>query len=178
MINWATAISCERCGSSWNNSRVASYAREPFSETGYPLGHLANETKEGETIKPCIHCGRQMGLKKWDSWNGFLVECPNCGGLHGKHWKIRPIVFASILFNAFSFLFIMRPRNAVIALAGFAVFGVVGNYVLETGKAPDLLEVFGVIVFAIGPLLINGIVFVKHEHDLDNSAPPTQSLHR
>ena len=159
-----------------NNSGGISPARPSIAGTRYPQGHPPRDAKEGETIKPCIHCGSELALRKWDSRNGFLVQCPHCGGLHGKRWNIRRVLFASFLFNAFSFLFTMRPRNALLALLGFVVFAVVGDYLLDSDKIPDILEIVGVLVFILGPMLINAIVLIKHEHDLDNSAPPTQVL--
>jgi hypothetical protein len=159
-----------------NNSGGISPARPSFAGTRYPRGRLPHDAKQGETIRPCLHCGKELALKKWDSWNGFLVQCPHCGGLHGKRWRIRRVLFASFLFNAFSFLFTMRPRNASLWLSGFVVFAVVGNYLLDSDKIPDMLEIVGVLVLILGPMLINGIVLIRHERDLDNSAPPTQVL--
>ena len=70
----------------------------------------------------------------------------------------------------------MRLQNAVISISGFVVVGIVGNYLLTNGTIPDMFEMLGVIVFFLGPLLINGVVYVKHERDLDDSAPPKQAL--
>ena len=52
----------------------------------------------------------------------------------------------------------------------------VGNYLLDSEKIPDILEIVGVLVLILGPMLINAIVLIRHERDLDNSAPPTQVL--
>ena len=70
----------------------------------------------------------------------------------------------------------MRPAKAVPAVIAFIVFAIAGNYLIESNKIPDLLEIAGVIIFILGPMLINAVVLIKHERDLDNSAPPTQSL--
>ena len=145
-------------------------ARPTLSDSTYPRAHLPQEAKQGETIQPCLHCGKNLALTKWDSWNGFLVQCPHCGGLHGKRWNIRRVLLASFVFNAFSFLFTMRPAKALLALTGFIVFAVVGNFVIDNETIPDLLEIAGAIIFILGPMLINAIVLIKHERDLDNSA--------
>ena len=142
----------------------------------YPKGALPNQAKQGEIIKPCFHCGKELALKKWHSWNGFLVECPHCHGLHGKRWNIRRVLLASFLFSAFSFLFTMRPRNAVLILLGFIVAAFIGNYILD--RLPDLLQIVIVIVFIFSPMLVNAIILMKHERDLDNSAPPRQAFNK
>lgn len=79
-------------------------------------------------------------------------------------------MLASFLFSAFSFLFTMRPRNAVLSILGFIVAAFIGNYILDT--LPDLLQIVIVIVFIFSPMLVNAIILMKHERDLDNSAPP------
>jgi len=61
----------------------------------------------------------------------------------------------------------MRPLKAVIALTGFIVFGVVGNFLVDSEKIPDLLEIMGAAIFLLGPMLINAIVLIKHERDID-----------
>jgi hypothetical protein len=138
--------------------------------SGYPRGHLPHEAKQGEITKPCLHCGKELALRKWDSWNGFLVQCPHCGGLHSKHWGIRRILFASFLFNAFSFLFTMRPMNSVYAMAAVIVFVVAGQFLFDNERIPDIFEVALAAIFILGPMVINAISLIKHERDLDNSA--------
>src|SRR5882672_3537621 len=158
MVNFSTATSCKRCGTALNNSGAASPAPHVISDTSYSRAYLPHDATAGGIIKPCIHCGKELGLNKWDSWNGFLVQCPHCGGLHGKRWNIRRVLLASFLFNAFSFLFTMRLRNALISLSGFIVLVAVGNYLLDNDKTPFLLEIFAGIVFILGPMIINAIV--------------------
>src|SRR5215212_9563658 len=131
LVNWSTASSCKRCGASLNGSGSVSQPRQSFSDTGYPKGSLPNTKTDGETVAPCLHCGKQLALKKWDSWNGFLVQCPNCGGLHGKRWNIRYVLLASFVFNAISFFFTMRPAKAAIAFSVFVVLAIAGNYLLD-----------------------------------------------
>lgn len=178
MVNWSTSPSCKRCGAELTGSANDLPAPVVPVNTSYPQGRLPHQVKEGDTIKSCIHCGREVGLTKWDSWNGFLVQCPNCGGLHGKHWNIRLVLLASLLFNAFSFLFTMRLARAVPALLAFIVVVVVTNFFLDSEAIPDLVEIAIGSVILLGPMLINAIVLMKHERDLDDSAPPTRALHQ
>lgn len=176
MVSWSTSPSCKRCGEPLTGSALDPPAPVVSVDTSYPQGRLPRQVKEGDTIKSCIQCGREVGLTKWDSWNGFLVQCPNCGGLHGKHWNIRRVLLASFLFNAFSFLFTMRPAKAVPTLLAFIAAVVIGNFFVDSEAIPDLVEVAIGGVILLGPMLINAIVLIKHERDLDDSTPPIQSL--
>jgi hypothetical protein len=133
------------------------------------------QSTHGKTVKPCLHCGRNLALSRWDSWNGFLVRCPNCGGMHGKRWNIRRVLFASLIFNAASFIFTMKPRNAVITISIFLVVVFVGNYFL-LDRLPNIIQLLAVSVFLLGPAVINAAILVKHEHDIDRSVPPLRSL--
>ena len=157
-----------------NSSEFVAPSRS-LSDTSYPRAHLPHEAKPGETIQPCLHCGQKLALTKWDSWNGFLVQCPNCGGLHGKRWNIRRVLLASFVFNAFSFLFTMRAPKAWIALIPFILFALAGQFLIDAEKIPDMLEIAGGAVLLLGPMLINAIVLIKHERDLDNSASQAQA---
>ncbi|HWN09059.1 MAG TPA: hypothetical protein VNO50_07275 [Pyrinomonadaceae bacterium] len=177
MINWSTASVCKRCGTTLDVSESAAAPRPALTDSAYPRGRRAHEAKQGETIKPCKYCGKEVALTKWDSWNGFLVQCPHGGGLHGKRWNIRRVLLASFVFNAFSFLFTMRPPRALLALVVFIILAVLANYFLLDSEAiPDLLEIAVAGVLILGPMIINGIVLMVQERDLDDSAPPTQTL--
>jgi hypothetical protein len=136
----------------------------------YPKAGLPDQRSQGKILKRCLHCGKDISLKKWDSWNGFLVECPHCHGLHGKRWNIGRVLLASFLFNAFSFLFTMRPRNAVLTLVGFIVAAITGNFFLDT--FPFLVQIVVGSALLLGPMLINAVILMKHERDLDESAQP------
>ena len=176
MVNWATASVCKRCGGTLNGVQVSAASRASVDNSSYPRGRPSHEAKAGDTVKPCLHCGKDLALTKWDSWNGFLVQCPNCGGLHGKVWSIRNVLLASFVFNAFSFLFTMRPPRSVLALIGFLTLVILSNlFVLNSEVVPDMLEMVVAGVLLLGPMLINAILLVKHERDLDNSAPPIQA---
>lgn len=147
-------------------------------KTDYPKGLLPIHVKSGEVIKPCLHCGNKLGLKKWDSWNGFLVECPHCQGLHGKHWNIKYILWASLFFNAFSFLFTMRLPKGALLLLGFVLFALGGNYLLDHDQISGLVAVAGAALFIIAPVVINAVALVRHERDLERSTPPKADLLR
>jgi hypothetical protein len=140
----------------------------------YPKAVLPIDMKRGHVLKRCFHCGKDLGLKKWDNWNGFLVECPHCHGLHGKRWGIRRTVLASFLFNALSFPFLMRPRSAMPMVIAFLGAAILGNLFLD--RLSNLWQVGAVAIFMLSPMVLNGFVLVVHERDLDNSAPPRRAL--
>lgn len=173
MVNWSTASVCKRCGAAVTSSDGVAPSGQ-LSDTSYPRARVPQQAKQGDTVKPCLRCGKELALSKWDSWNNFLVQCPNCGGLHGHHWNIRRVLLASFIFNAFSFLFTMRAPQAWIVLGVFIALEV-GTYFLDSEKIPDMLELAGVSLLLLGPMLINAIVLIKHERDLDNSAAPSVS---
>jgi hypothetical protein len=127
----------------------------------------------GNVVKPCIHCRKSLTLSRWESWNGFLVRCPQCGGLHGKHWNIKRVLFASILFHELSFPFTMRPRTALIAVVSFALIGLIGNYAF-LNRADDLIGLAGASIFLLSPVVINAAILVKHEHEMDQSVTKTR----
>ena len=69
----------------------------------------------------------------------------------------------------------MRPRYAIIAVIAFITFALVGNFLI-LDQVSDLVALAGASIFMLGPVIINGVMLVKHEYDLDQSAPPLQSL--
>lgn len=163
-VSWAAeGAACKQCGA---QAGAATSRPKPSA----PARRVAAEA--GGQTRPCLHCRRSVSLSKWDDWNGFLVECPHCGGMHGKPWKIGRVLLASFVFNAFSFLFTMRPAYALPCLAGFAAAAVAGNFYLES--LPDTLQIVLAIAFLLGPMLVNAVVLVSHERGLDNSAPDAQ----
>ena len=158
MVGWASAPACKRCGAALGGPAAA-----PSQSPGAPATRArpAHAPQQGQTVKPCLHCGSEVALSRWDNWNGFLVECPHCGGLHGKHWNIRRVLFA------------MRPAKALPLLAAFVALGAAGNFfLLDNESVPDSLEMAGAIIFVFAPMLVNAAVLVTHERGIDNSAPP------
>ena len=154
-------------------------AKSPSPKSNYPQGYLPYQAKQGTAIKSCLHCGNKLGVKKWDNWNGFLVECPHCHGLHGNRqniWNIRNVLFASFMFNAISFLFTMRLRTAIPLLLGFILVGFGGNYLLDHYEIPGLTAVAGASVFLLAPMVINAIVLIRRDSALDNSTPSKAAL--
>jgi hypothetical protein len=151
-------------------------ANSHSSRSNYPRGFFPYQAQQGAVIKPCFHCGNKLGLKRWDNWNGFLVECPNCLGLHGKRWNIKYVLMAGFMFNAISFLFTMRLRIAIPLLLGFIIVGFGGNYLLDHYEIPGLTAVAGASVFVLAPLVINALILIRHERDLDNSTPSQAAL--
>ena len=120
-----------------------------------------------KTIK-CMHCRQEFAVSRWDSWNGFLVNCPNCDNTHGKQRNIRQVMLASFIFNAISFLFTMRPLKAFMSLAVFTSLGILGYFELD--RLPDLYQVAAVLLFILAPMVINGIILLNHHHMLDKSS--------
>lgn len=160
-VSWAAdGAECKQCGApvgaAHARPRPTAPARRVAAESG---GHA----------RPCQYCRRSVTLSKWDDWNGFLVECPHCGKMLGKFWNIRRVLMASFVFNAFSFLFTMRPAYALPCLAGFAAAAVAGNFYLES--LPDTLQIVLAVAFILGPMLVNAVVLVNHERGLADSAP-------
>lgn len=153
---------------------MSAHPHHKTTEGRYHRAHLPQEARTGEIIHPCFHCGQQIALRRWDSWNGFLVECPHCHALHGKRWNIKVVLMAGFMFHALSFFFTMRPRQAFLSIAGFGLFAFTGNYILDHFQIPDIAAVAGAAVFMLGPLLVNAVLLIKHEHDFDKRAPLQQ----
>lgn len=163
-VSWAAdGAACKQCGA----QAGAAHARPKPSA---PARRVAAES--GGHARPCQYCRRSVPLSKWDDWNGFLVECPHCGRMLGKFWKIGNVLIASLFFNAFSFLFTMRPTYALPWLAGFAAAAVAGNFYLES--LPDTLQIVLAVAFILGPVLVNAVVLVNHERGLADSAHAAQ----
>ena len=170
LVNWATEASCKRCAAALGNSADAPAA--------YSAQRGVSEQTEGpgEVVQTCSRCGGQVAVKRWDAMNNFSIDCPRCDGLHGQRWSrwsLRQVVFASFLFNAFSFLFTMRPRNGVLTLAGFAAAGVAGYFFLDS--LPDIYQIAFVSAFVLAPMVINGVIILKHNADFDTPDARRQS---
>lgn len=167
LVCWAEeGAACKRCGATAGSGN----AGRKFTAAS----RRAASPAEGGHTRPCLHCGHAVALTRWDDWNGFLVECAHCGGMHGRRRNIRQVMLASFVFNAVSFLFMMRPARAALWLAAFAAAAVAGSLFLD--RLPDTLQVALVSVFALGPMLVNAVVLINHERSLDKSSPPAGML--
>src|SRR5262245_59458633 len=105
----------------------------------YPTASLPDSMRAGEVIAQCRLCSKIIGVPRWDAWNGFILQCPHCYGPHARRWTIKPILFASLLFNALSFFFTMRPRTAAPFLCAAAVFAIGCNYLSDHLELPIAL---------------------------------------
>lgn len=131
----------------------------------YPSAQIPSQTRTAVTI-PCIHCGEIIGLKRWESWNNFLVVCPYCKRFHGKKWGIQAALMGSLLFLGFSFFFTMRPRFALLFCISYFCL-LYFTYNLDLNPILSLLHTFS-LFFA--PMIINITMFFIHEIDLDRSS--------
>jgi hypothetical protein len=137
----------------------------------FPLANLPNQVVRGEVIKPCIHCGQQIALSRWDSWNGFLVECPFCYRLHGSSRNLRLVLLAGFAFNALSFLFLLRPKWALCALGAHLAYIGVGHIVIDKIlRDQGLIWIIWSAGILLLPMLVNGVILLMHEHEL--GSPP------
>lgn len=143
-------------------------------DSGAPVGRYPIPEASGLRAVSCRHCSRPIGLSLWEYANGFLVLCPHCRGYHGKEWGFQRTLLAGLILNAVSFFFVLRPRWAVLALAAHALLG----WLLLAPVAQDELPsttytavAFGVVL--LGPVLVNGVLLVRHQMKLD-AAPPDE----
>jgi hypothetical protein len=137
-----------------------------------PLAASPPQPTTAQPMQQCCHCGQEIVIPKWDRWNGFLVRCPFCRGLHGKPWKTKRIAMAGLLFNLFSFAFTMRPRRAVLAMLGFAGWFVAGVYLLDRYHIVDgPIFMAWLIGFLLGPMILDGILLIRHQIDLEKPPP-------
>ena len=129
----------------------------------YPMGVYPVPTASRLAVVDCPKCGYQIGLTRWDNWNGFFVACPQCGATLGRSWDLRSIVFASMLLNAFSFFFTMRPRSAAGAAFGQLAFIVAGGWWLSRRDQLDTLLAAYMLGVGFLPLIVNLFLFMNHE---------------
>ncbi|HEX6183959.1 MAG TPA: hypothetical protein VFZ44_08790 [Pyrinomonadaceae bacterium] len=175
-----TSVECAKCGLvSWAAEGTACKRCGAAAGVGYTQPKSAPIKRRaaapvGDYTRPCLHCGGSVSLTRWDDWNGFLVECPHCEGLHGKRWSIRRVMMASFVFNAVSFLFTMRPAAAILSLSAFAAAAVAGYFFIDS--LPDTLQIVAASAFILGPMLVNAVVLIIHERGLDQSSPNGQML--
>lgn len=145
-----------------------------FPRGNYPLARKG--THRGGVTVSCRHCSEQIKLSRWESWNGFLVRCPYCDQINGKAWRAKPIIWGSILFNAFSFLFTTRPLKALILIFLFAGIAITGNYLGLSDTGSPLLDVASVSLFFFSPAMINAVLILRHNEILRESQPMIKNV--
>lgn len=134
----------------------------------YPRAQRPDMSSAGQ-ITLCLHCKKGIRLSKWDNWNGFLVRCPFCERLHGKHMRPKIVLWASLFINALSFFFVVRPKKAGILAAVFLLVGLSGYTILGKEYISPNAEVVLVVVFLFLPVILNGIFILIHEANLGHS---------
>ncbi len=130
----------------------------------YPIAERTTPVNASSAVE-CIHCRNPIVVSRWDKLNGFLVECPACHGDHGKRWSARTVGAVSLILNAISFFFTMRPSRAFVAMILWA--GAIVLILPRTEYAPDWIQASAFIVFFLGPVIINMALLVRHQIDLD-----------
>lgn len=134
-------------------------SRYPFAER--PSGAKA------ESAVSCSRCGKAIVVSAWDRFNGLLVECPYCHAFHGRRWRVRAVALASFLLNALSFMFTMRPRNALLVIAVWVAFFFC---TMPRSEAwPEAVQIALYCAFMVGPMLINIFLLIRHQSDLDRA---------
>jgi len=141
-----------------------------------PTASVPESLRSGEVIVPCRLCAKTIGVPRWDAWNGFILQCPHCRGLHGKPWRVKSTLLAGLLFNALSFFFTMRPRTAAPLLCITALFAIGCNYASDHVALPLALDIVWSSIVGLGPMIINGVILLKHNSLLDKSASQLTSL--
>jgi hypothetical protein len=143
-------------------------SRIPTAIWPIPVGSRLRTTQ-------CFHCAGPLGVSTWTRWNGFLVVCPHCRGVHGKPWSPQRTIVAGFLLNAASFPFVLRPRAAVAALSGFGLLcWVLLTLAVRHDEHSAPLIVF-LLTFLFGPAILNALVLIRHQVKLEKPAPPRPS---
>ena len=121
----------------------------------------------GGKVKKCKSCKQRMRISKWDSWNQFLIRCPNCKKLNGERWNIRTVLWASFLLQPLSFFCTARPRNAFILISSYCLVALLGSFILELKILNQFIEVIGMACFLFFPMIVNGILLSIHNYDIE-----------
>ena len=130
----------------------------------YPLAQAGNSAAPGPGIlRPCYQCGNPLRIGRWADWNGFLFQCPFCGGTHGKPWSARGHILGSLFFNAFSFFFTMRWRQALPFFLGFVLLIAGISAALNQGRLSQTVELVLAGTGFLGPVAINSVLLLRHE---------------
>ena len=80
--------------------------------------------------------------------------------------NLKLILWFSFFLNAFSFLFTVRPRRAIILIGIFLIIGFIGNYLLKIEFFPQPVEFCLVILFLFLPVCLNAVFITIHESNL------------
>ena len=111
-----------------------------------------------------------MRLSRWEDWNGFLLRCPHCGGIHGRPWSPYGTLLASLFLNAFSFFFTMRWRRALPLFWGFVLLAVVAGTALDRGQLSETFKLVLLATFFLGPVAVNSVLLLEHEMALKTAS--------
>jgi hypothetical protein len=128
-----------------------------------PTAMRGDSPNQQGVLRPCCRCGKFLKISRWDDWNGFLLRCPYCGGIHGKPWSAYWLLLASVLLNAFSLFFIMRWRRALPLFLGFALFDIVAGVALDHVELSETLKLVLLATSFLLPSIVNSILLLKHE---------------
>lgn len=139
----------------------------------YPLAGVPGPAAKG-VLRACSHCGKPIQVSRWDDLNGFLLKCPYCGGVHGKHWRVHLLALASFFLNAASFFFAMRWKRALPLAIVFAAGFLAADQLDKRSLVPEsaILAIYAALL--LGPLLINWVVALRHEIALGTALAHTQ----
>ncbi len=147
------------------------FDRRYDANSRHPLGRYPIPEGSGLRAVECVHCHGQLGISKWDYWNGFLVKCPHCSGFHGKPWGIERTVVAGLILNVLSFPFVFRPRMAFAAIFFFVLTGWLLGILVAQNDTNTALMIAFIGIIGLGPVVINAIALVRHQVQLDRSPP-------
>ncbi|MDA8020760.1 MAG: hypothetical protein MPN21_25255 [Thermoanaerobaculia bacterium] len=131
------------------------------NETRYPVAKDGSQTDTKGTVA-CGSCAIPLQLGRWERWNGFLVECPSCGCLHGKSRALRNVAMAGLLFNVLSFWFLMRPKSALLWTLVFGSW-VLGGVLLLPKRPSDATMLLFVGFLLLGPVVVSVVSAARHE---------------
>ncbi len=152
----------------------ASRAPELEIEVGrYPLAGVPDDGSKG-VVRECCRCGELLKLSRWDDANGFLVQCPYCGGIHGKRWRVYSILLASLLLNGISFFTTMRWKRALPLCLVFIGGFFADDQFTRHWPVPQTAELAIAAALLLGPLAINAVLVLRHEMVMDTASTRIQ----
>ena len=133
----------------------------------FETGSLPEQVTPGQKLQACRVCGKQFGAGRWERWCGFVIRCPLCGAPNGKHWRFKPVLFSGLLFNAISFLFILRPRVAVPLLLLYVLIWAGWAWAMDRELISESATLWVTAAVWLSPVLVNAVVLIRHEKALD-----------